>query len=211
MGEHPRDGPPVFEVKSPTKFQMTQSIKREPSTRHQRLLLRVDDNPDDLLLFQLAWEKAGLTNPIRFTATRKEAVDYLEGRGKYADRQAFPLPAVIVIDMRLPDGNASEFLRWIRVHPTLSKLVVIVLSGTAHQEDVNEAYRLGANSFLLKSANSRHLQHTVNLIQSYWLNQNFMPGLCVRAEVSFTIDDLRLTREGEREAGQGHFQTWIPR
>ena len=158
---------------------MTQSPARldKPKRQQQPVLLRVDDNPDDLLLFQLAWERSRAENPIRFTATRKEAIDYLEGRGKFADREAFPLPAVIVIDMRLPDGNAGEFLRWLRAHPKLYRLVVIVLSGTAHQEDINEAYRCGANSFLLKSPNSRHLQHTVKLIQSYWLNQNFMPGL----------------------------------
>jgi CheY-like chemotaxis protein len=160
---------------------MTQSTARlETSKRQRPVVLRVDDNPDDLLLFQLAWERTRAENPIRFTATRKEAVDYLEGRGKFADRDAYPLPAVIVIDMRLPDGNAAEFLRWLRGHPKLNRLVVIVLSGTAHQEDVNEAYRCGANSFLLKSPSSRHLQDTVNLIQSYWLNQNFMPGLSVK-------------------------------
>jgi DNA-binding NarL/FixJ family response regulator len=78
--------------------------------------------------------------------------------------------------MRLPDGNASHFLRWIRSHPKFNKLVVIVLSGTAQQDQVNEAYRSGANSFLLKSANSRHLDAMVKLIQSYWLAQNVQPA-----------------------------------
>lgn len=141
-----------------------------------RVVLRIDDNPDDLLLFQLAWEKSRNASPIHCTTSRKEAVDYLEGRGKFGDRDAFPLPAIIIIDMRLPDGNASEFLKWLRAHPKLSRLVVVVLSGTAQQEDVNEAYRSGANSFLLKSASSRHLHDTVKLIQSYWLGQNLPPS-----------------------------------
>jgi DNA-binding NarL/FixJ family response regulator len=68
-------------------------------------------------------------------------------------------------------------VRWIRSHPKLNKMVVIILSGTAHQEDVNEAYRSGANSFLLKSPKPGHLHKTVDLIQSYWLNQNFSSGL----------------------------------
>lgn len=136
------------------------------------VVLRIDDNPDDLLLFQLAWERSRVANPIHCSASCKEAADYLEGRGKFANREAFPLPAVIVIDMRLPDGSALEFLRWVRAHPKLCRMVVIVLSGTAHQEEVNQAYRSGANSFLLKSANSRHLQETVSHIQAYWLGQN---------------------------------------
>jgi len=152
--------------------------KNSPPLPHLRapVVLRVDDNPDDLLLFQLAWEKSRVANPIHCSASRTEAVEYLEGRGKFADREGFPLPAVIVIDMRLPDGNATQFLRWLRAHPKLNKLVVIVLSGTALQEDVNEAYRSGANSFLLKSPNSRDLQDTVRLIQSYWLGQNLPPS-----------------------------------
>jgi CheY-like chemotaxis protein len=140
-------------------------------------VLRVDDNPDDLLLFQLAWERAQVANPVRCTTSRKEAMDYLEGHGEFADRSAFPLPSVIVIDMCLPDGNASEFVRWIRSHPKLNRTVVIVLSGTAHQDDVNEAYRSGANSFLLKSPSPGHLHNVVSLIQSYWLNQNHPSGL----------------------------------
>lgn len=92
------------------------------------------------------------------------------------DRQAFPMPSVIVLDMRLPDGKAPDFLRWIRSHPKLNKLVVIVWSGSAHEKEINEAYRSGANSFILKTTNPRHLQNTVNLIRSYWLDQNLSPG-----------------------------------
>ena len=144
-------------------------------TARKPAVLWVDDNPDDLLLFQLAWEKAQVTNPIRCTTCRKEAMEYLEGRGKFSNRDAFPLPCVVVIDMRLPDGKASDFLRWIRCHPAFKSLVVIVLSGTANQEEVNEAYRCGANSFLLKSPNPRDLQTTVSLIQSYWLTRTSLP------------------------------------
>ena len=140
--------------------------------RQPAVLLRVDDNPDDLLLFQLAWEKSGAANTIHCVSTRKEAVEYLEGKGRIDDHRTWPIPAVIVIDMRLPDGNAAEFLRWLRAHPKLGRIIVIVLSGTARQEEINEAYRSGANSFLLKSGSSGHLEATVNLIQRYWLVQN---------------------------------------
>jgi CheY-like chemotaxis protein len=139
-------------------------------------ILQVDDNPDDLLFFQLAWEKAGVANPIRFAASQKEAVEYLEGRGKFEDRGAFPVPSVIVMDMRLPDGKATDFLRWIRGHPGFKKLVMIVWSGSAHEEEIAEAYRSGANSFLFKTSSPNQLQDTVNLICYYWLNQNLSAG-----------------------------------
>lgn len=163
-------------------------IKSSSSRGHEpeRGVLRIDDNPDDLLLFQLAWEKSGVAAPIHCSPCCKEAIEYLEGRGKYGDRKAFPLPGIIVIDMRLPDGNAVDFLRWIRSHAKFKKLVVIVLSGTAHQEEINAAYRSGANSFLLKSANSRHLENTVSFIQSYWLSQNIAPGMAAPSGLDFS-------------------------
>lgn len=156
---------------------MTQLASDQPcSNPALPALLRIDDNPDDLLLFQLAWEKTLAANPVHCTGTCKEGIEYLEGQGRFADRRAFPLPALVIIDMRLPDGNASHFLRWIRSHAKFKKLVVIVLSGTAQQDQVNEAYRSGANSFLLKSANSRQLDAIVRLIQTYWLRQNVQPA-----------------------------------
>jgi CheY-like chemotaxis protein len=134
--------------------------------------LLVDDNPDDLLFFQLAWQKAGVRNPIRVAASRKEAVDYLEGHGKFADRSAYPLPSVIILDLRLPDGKGCELVRWIRGHSKLHQLYVVVLSGYAHEEQVREAYRSGANSFLLKASNPFELEKTVGIIQSAWLTQH---------------------------------------
>lgn len=151
---------------------MTRALKPRSTGMGLPALLHVEDYPDDVLFFQLAWEKAGIPNPVRFAGSKREAVEYLEGRGKFADRGAFPIPSVIIIDMRLPDGNASDFLRWIRAHPKFKKLVVIVWSGTADEEEIKEAYRSGANSFLLKTPNLQHLQKAVNLIRSYWLNQN---------------------------------------
>lgn len=134
-------------------------------------ILLVDDNPDDLLFFQLAWEKAKLVNPVRVAGTRREAMDYLEGRGKFADRVAYPLPALVLLDMRLPDGNGCELVQWIRAHPQLNHVVMVVLSGSARDVDVDQAYRYGANSFLLKTANPSDLEKTVSLIQACWLSQ----------------------------------------
>ena len=125
-----------------------------------------------MLFFRLAWEKARLANPVRFVGSRKEAMDYLEGRGKFSDRTLFPLPAAVVLDMRLPDGNALELVRWLRGHKRFSKLGVLILSGYAREEEVKQAYQSGASSFVLKPANPCHLGQTVDLIQSSWLCQN---------------------------------------
>ena len=140
-------------------------------------VLLVDDNPDDLLFFQLAWEKAKLANPVRAVSTRKEAMAYLEGHGKFADRLNYPLPSLVLLDLRLPDGNGCELVRWIRAHAQCHRMVLIILSGSAREGDIDEAYRSGANSFLLKSASPRDLEQMVSLIQSYWLLHNRAPQL----------------------------------
>lgn len=138
-------------------------------------VLLVDDNQDDLLFFQLAWEKAKLANPVRAVSTRKQAIDYLEGHGRFADRLSYPLPSLVLLDLRLPDGNGCELVRWIRSHGQFRRTVLLILSGSGQQTDVDEAYRSGANSFLIKTANPRDLEQTVSLIQAYWLIHNRGP------------------------------------
>jgi len=147
-------------------------------------VLVVDDNPDDVLFFRLAWEKARLANSDQFVGSREETLDYLEGRGKFSDRTLFPLPSVVVLDMRLPDGNALDLVRWLRGHKHFSKLAVLILSGYAREEEVRQAYQSGASSFLLKPSNPCHLEKTVGLIQSCWLAQNSSPD-AQRARVMY--------------------------
>ncbi|HZR21285.1 MAG TPA: response regulator [Verrucomicrobiae bacterium] len=156
---------------------MTRSAAKEKNHRTAGpAVLLVDDNADDQLFFQLAWEKDLPNHPLRVVASRQEAMDYLNGRGHFADRTAFPIPSVIILDMRLPDGSGSELVRWIRGRTQFKRLTVIVMSGSAHEQDVHQAYANGANSFLLKSARPADLRQTVQLIQSYWLSQNLSPG-----------------------------------
>jgi CheY-like chemotaxis protein len=160
---------------------MTRSAaKSKPPRPVAPAVLLVDDNADDRLFFQLAWEKNLPTHPLRVVASRREAMDYLVGRSHFADRTAFPVPSVIILDMRLPDGNGSDLIRWIRSRTRFNGLTVIVMSGSAREQDVDQAYANGANSFLLKSGSPADLRQTVQLIQSYWLSQNFSPGTQLR-------------------------------
>lgn len=140
-------------------------------------VLLVDDNPDDILFFRLAWEKAKLANPVRAVSTRRQAMEYLEGHGKFADRFSYPLPSLVLLDLRLPDGNGCQLVRWIRSHAQFRRTVLLILSGSGQQCDIDEAYRSGANSFLIKTSNPRDLEQTVAMIQSYWLIHNRGPQL----------------------------------
>jgi CheY-like chemotaxis protein len=116
-------------------------------------------------------------HPLRVVASRKEAMDYLTGQGKFAERKTFPFPSAVVLDMQLPDGTGSELVHWIRSDARFNRMAVIMLSGSARENEIHQAYSNGANSFLLKPANPKELQQTVQLIRSSWFRQDSCQGL----------------------------------
>jgi CheY-like chemotaxis protein len=112
--------------------------------------LLVEDDPNDVLLIRRAFERAGVTNPIHVSRAGDSAVAYLIGVGAYRNRQKYPLPALVLLDLKMPGMNGFQLLRWIRHQPEFQDLRVVVLTASDHIQDVNEAYCLGANSFLVK-------------------------------------------------------------
>lgn len=114
------------------------------------LILVIEDDVNDALLIRRTLKSAGVRNPYRLVRDGDSAIRYLVGTGIYADRQKYPLPELVLLDLRMPGMNGFELLRWIRNQPEFRKLRVVVLTSSHEIGDVNEAYRLGANSFLVK-------------------------------------------------------------
>jgi CheY-like chemotaxis protein len=139
-------------------------------------ILQIEDEENDILFLQMAAEKAGIVKPIQVARNGREAIDYLSGNGKFADRGQFPLPCVVLLDLKLPQVPGFEVLKFIRSHPRLRTLVVIVLSSSDQDADIENAYLLGANSYLVKPANPGDLVTALNLIKAYWLRLNRMPA-----------------------------------
>src|SRR4051794_11741759 len=110
------------------------------------VILLVEDRDDDVVLIRKAFEKAGLTNPFQVARDGVEAISYLSGEGKFANREEFPLPWLVLLDLKMPRVGGFEVLRWIRSQPTLSRMIVLVLTSSEYIKDVQEAYKLGANS-----------------------------------------------------------------
>jgi CheY-like chemotaxis protein len=135
-------------------------------------ILLVEDEIDDAELLTRAFRKAEIGNPIRHLEDGEMAIAYLAGHKPYADRERNPYPTVILLDLKLPRRSGFEVLEWLRSQPGLRRLPVVVLTSSGQTEDVNRAYDLGANSYLVKPASAAALHEMVKHINAYWVGIN---------------------------------------
>src|SRR5437667_10050186 len=115
--------------------------------RSGNLILLVEDWEADVLLFREALKRSGLENPVIVVRDGPETMAYLSGDGHYGDRQSFPLPAVVLLDLNLPKTRGWEVLQWVRSHTEFDDILIVVLTGSFRVGDLHRAYRMGANSF----------------------------------------------------------------
>jgi CheY-like chemotaxis protein len=133
-----------------------------------KLLLIVEDYEDDAKLLQLLLTNGGIFNPVRAALSAEEAMTYLEGVPPYSNRALYPLPSVIFIDLKLPGMNGFDLLRWLKARPALRNIFLVVLSATGDLVSVQEAYNLGANSFLIKPCRPADLENLVICYPDFW-------------------------------------------
>ena len=126
-----------------------------------RPILLAEDFEADALIVQRLLKKAGVANPILVVPDGGEAIAYLNNDGPFRDRQKFPLPAVLLLDLKLPNKTGFEVLEWCRTQPHLKDLFIVVLSGHFELREVNQAYQLGARSFLTKPANREDILNAI--------------------------------------------------
>src|SRR5512140_2159425 len=113
-------------------------------------VLHVDDDPNDTELLRAATRKAGVRFTLHNVEDADQAVAYLSGRGHFADRARYPMPALGLLDLKMPRQTGLEVLRWIRARPDLQYVPVVVLSGSELKDDIQKAKEAGANSYLVK-------------------------------------------------------------
>jgi CheY-like chemotaxis protein len=136
---------------------------------HEATILLVEDDPNDVVLMSLAFNRARLANPLRVVHDGEEAVSYLSGKGIYHDRDHYPLPFLVLLDLRMPRMDGFEVLAWIRSQSQFRELPVVVLTSSAEQPDAIKAFKLGANSYLVKPAQFEDLVQLMRRLQGYWL------------------------------------------
>ena len=135
-------------------------------------ILLVEDNPDDVLLFQRAALKAALANPVQVVGDGEAAIAYLAGQPPYADRSRHPLPCMVLLDLKLPRRSGHEVLEWLRTQPALRRMPVVILTTSCEASDINRAYDGGANSYLVKPFSFDGLLEMVRCLHTYWIQLN---------------------------------------
>lgn len=135
----------------------------------QATILLAEDEANDVFLMQRAFKKAKLANPMHVVADGEQAIGYLSGRKPYDDRETYPFPMLLLLDLKLPRKSGIEVLGWIRQQDSpLKRLPVIVLTSSRQAIDINRAYELGANSYLVKPVTFEGLLEMVKALEMYW-------------------------------------------
>jgi CheY-like chemotaxis protein len=151
-------------------------------------LLVAEDNADDRKLLWLAFEKAEVGASVRFVTDGEEAITYLSGSGDYGDRVRFPFPQLMLLDLRMPRRDGFEVLAWVRATPACGCLPVVVLSSSGFDEDVQRAFALGANGYLIKTSNWSQLVEVARSLDAYWVRHNVYP-VCLGVGCSWTRNE----------------------
>ena len=135
-------------------------------------VLHIDDDPNDVELFRAAARKANAQFAIHNVSDGEQAMAYLNGRGIYRNRQLYPLPALILLDLKMPRATGFEVLRWIRNHPEVGDLPVIIFSGSELQDDIQQAYATGADFYMVKPLGFSELVKLVKELNAAWLRDD---------------------------------------
>ena len=141
------------------------------------VILLAEDDPNDVLLIQRAFQRSLVANPLQVVRDGEEALAYLSGQGLFADRERHPLPVLMLMDLKMPRKSGLEVLEWVRRQPGLKRLPIVVLTSSNQNPDINRAYELGANSYLVKPAGFDSLLELVKNLDMYWLILNEKPEL----------------------------------
>lgn len=140
-----------------------------------KIILLVEDNPDDVALTLRAFKKSNIANKVICVEDGEEALDYLFCKGKYKDRNCLDTPSVILLDLNLPKVNGFEVLKTIRENEITKLLPVVILTSSKEEQDIVKGYSLGANSYIRKPVEFEKFIEAVKTLGLYWLIINESP------------------------------------
>jgi CheY-like chemotaxis protein len=132
------------------------------------VILLVEDEENDAMLLKMAFKKNNILNPIHWVKDGLEAIAYLNGEGVYANHALYPFPEVLIVDLKMPRMSGLELLQWIRDHSNYKVIPTIIMSSSRQDSDIEKAYELGANTYIIKPSSFDELARVVKLTHEYW-------------------------------------------
>jgi CheY-like chemotaxis protein len=139
------------------------------------LILVAEDDENDVAFLRRAFTQAEVFNPMQMAGDGQLAIDYLSGVGRFADRIQYPLPGLVLLDLKMPRKTGLEVLTWIRSQEQFRGLPVIMLTSSVHPAEILEAYRNGANAFVTKPIGTPERTELAKMIRGFWLRFNEVP------------------------------------
>ena len=144
-----------------------------------KTVLLVEDEEADVYIMQRAWKKAEFENPLMVVRDGQAAVDYFSGTGQYADREKFPLPCLTLLDIKLPYLSGLQVVEWLRNSGPCSTIPAVFLTSSAADMDIDQAYKLGANAYLVKPPTPEKLAQLLEDLKNFWMQHNRFPPECI--------------------------------
>lgn len=138
-------------------------------------VLVADDDENDIKLLARAFQKAGIDTPLRVVRDGEEAIHYLHGDKPFGDRDSFPIPTLLLMDLKMPRRDGFQVLEWVRRQAGLKRMLIVIMSSSDEPQDIDRAYDLGANSFLKKPNDFSSLTKLTQKLHDYWLETNLCP------------------------------------
>jgi len=155
---------------------MTLNIfQREEMNTKNTCILHVEDDENDVILLQHAFEEAGISNPVHVASDGKQAIDYLAMAARGTDPRVYPMPCLVLLDLKIPFISGLDVLHWARQQTGLVDLPIIVLTSSENPTDVSLAYKFGANSFVVKPFEREERLRLAQGLNLWWIEKNLCP------------------------------------
>lgn len=153
-----------------------------PATREdmEKTILLVEDEDNDVFFLKRALKKANVPANLQVVRDGQSAIDYLERCNQHRDETQFPIPSLVLLDLKLPHVMGLEVLQWIRRQPEFRRLIVLILTSSRLEQDIDEAYRIGANGYLVKPSTPEEMIEIVQSIKQFWFEHNQLPTVSRR-------------------------------
>lgn len=168
----------------------TRQLSFTIAVRSDLTVLAIDDDANYLMLIEHAWSSSGINSPLHCATSGDKAIEYLKGEGEYSDRSRFPIPGLIMMDLRMDHGDGFSVLHRLKSNPEWMGIRRVVLTGSSYPEDIRKSYQLGACAYHVKPDAHQALVKLLKTMFEYWLTSEVAPSGIADEQIKTHISPL---------------------